>query len=152
MGNCCSHFGSSDEIDEVTPLLPNEGIQRTAPTAEADMSLRKRQKEEELESKVYEDAKNKFIDVFSMRLRTEPLERTQDESTYEELMDQMNSLDLAPEYETSTPTDQDREFIQKKLDLFLREIKSMKFDTDMIRGKMIVNLSKVKPTMSESPS
>ncbi|EPX70471.1 uncharacterized protein SOCG_04735 [Schizosaccharomyces octosporus yFS286] len=152
MGNCCSHFGSSDEIDEVTPLLPNEGIQRTAPTAESNMSLRKRQKEEEFESKIYENAKNNFIDVFSMRLRTEPLERTQDENTYEELMDQMNSLDLAPEYETSTPTEQDQEFIQKKLDLFLREIKGMKFDTEMIRGKMIVNLSKVKPSMSESPS
>ncbi|EPY51627.1 hypothetical protein SPOG_00053 [Schizosaccharomyces cryophilus OY26] len=152
MGNCCSRFGSSDEIDEVTPLLPNEGIQRTAPTAEADMSLRKRQEEEELETKVYENAKNKFIDVFSMRLRTEAPERNQDENTYEELMDQMNSLDLTPEYERSTPTEQDQEYIQKKLDIFLREIKAMKFNTDMIQGKMIVNLSKVKPTMGESPS
>ncbi|CBA11509.2 Ragulator complex subunit, human LAMTOR1 ortholog [Schizosaccharomyces pombe] len=153
MGNCCSFlFNNSDDIDEQTPLLNNDGIQRTPPSAEADMSLRKREEEEEWESKVYDVAKNKFIDVFSLRLRTEAPQRDPRDNIYEEVLDQIDSLNLDPKYDVAKPTEQETEFIIRKLGVLIDDINNIKLSDKEIKGKMVINLSKVQPNITGSPS
>nr|8FW5_F Chain F, Schizosaccharomyces pombe LAM1, Human LAMTOR1 ortholog [Escherichia coli] len=145
-------FNNSDDIDEQTPLLNNDGIQRTPPSAEADMSLRKREEEEEWESKVYDVAKNKFIDVFSLRLRTEAPQRDPRDNIYEEVLDQIDSLNLDPKYDVAKPTEQETEFIIRKLGVLIDDINNIKLSDKEIKGKMVINLSKVQPNITGSPS
>ncbi|EEB08757.1 hypothetical protein SJAG_03928 [Schizosaccharomyces japonicus yFS275] len=139
MGNCCGLLRQPAEPDELNPLLRNENVPINPPSAAEDNNVLRSQEREWEE--VINHAADKFIDIFSMRLRKDTPGKPQDSTMfYEGIVEQLTPITTSVLSEGKEPTSDEAAFLENCLSRLIKQVEAVQLDTKDLKGKVIARL------------